>query len=103
MTDKELRKLTRAELLEMLIVQTQEVERLREELAQLNEQLSKRDLEIEKAGSIAEAALQVSGIFEAAQVAADHYLENIATLESRTMDNCRMMEQQMLWGLLWTQ
>ena len=32
---------------------------------------------IENSGSIAEAALKLSGIFEAAQAAADQYLENI--------------------------
>ena len=36
MTDKELRKLSRAELLEMLLIQTKEVERLSKELEQAN-------------------------------------------------------------------
>ena len=82
MTDKELKKLSRAELLEMLLLQTREVDRLKEKVAQLEERLQQRQLQQESAGNIAQAALQVSGIFEAAQTAADLYLENITALES---------------------
>lgn len=75
MTDKELRKLSRVELLEMLLEQSKEVARLQEELNKANEQLKSREILIDEAGSIAEAALQVNGIFDVAQEAADQYLE----------------------------
>lgn len=77
MTDKELRKLSRAELLEMLLIQTKEVERLREELEEAKSRLEDRRILLEKAGSIAEASLMLNGIFESAQRAADQYLDNI--------------------------
>ena len=80
MTDQELRKLSRADLLELLLEQSKENERLREQLRQAEEQLADRKIEIETAGSIAQAALQQNGVFEAAQKAADQYLENIQRL-----------------------
>ena len=77
MTDKEIRKLRRRDLLEMLI----EAEKKNQALAAENEELLRqkeaREICISKAGSIAEAALQLNGIFEAAQQAAGQYLDNL--------------------------
>lgn len=77
MTEKELRRLSRRELLEMLITRTMENERLTEELQQARKELSDRKFIQEHAGSMAEAALQLNGVFEAADRAAKQYLENI--------------------------
>lgn len=77
MTEKELRRLSRRELLEMLITRTMENERLTEELQQAQKELSDRKLIQERAGSMAEAALQLNGVFEAADRAAREYLETI--------------------------
>lgn len=77
MTDKELRKLNRAELLEMLLEQSREEDRLREQLRRAEEQLNCRRLELKEAGSIAEASLRIHQVFEAAQQAADQYLDNV--------------------------
>lgn len=77
MTDRELRKLSRADLLELLLEESRENERLREQLRQANEELASRRIEINNAGSIAEAALRLNGVFQAAEQAAAQYLENI--------------------------
>jgi len=77
MTERELRKLSRLDLLELLLRQMEENERLRTELEQAQKQLESRELMIENAGSIAQASLQISRVFEAAQMAADVYLENV--------------------------
>lgn len=74
---KDLRRLSRTELLEMLIAQTRENDKMKTELAEAREELSSRNLSIDNAGSIAQAALQINGVFEAAQRAADQYLENV--------------------------
>lgn len=86
MTEKELRRLSRRELLEMLITRTIENERLTEELQQARKELSDRELIQNRAGSMAEAALQLNGVFEAADRAAREYLENIRRMaeESRS-------------------
>lgn len=80
MTDKELRRLSRRELLELLLAQSKEVRRLQKELIKTKQQLTDRKIEIEKAGSIAEAALRLNGVFEAAEQAAAQYLENVQRL-----------------------
>lgn len=51
--------------------------RIHELRAQMEEWLHSRRIELEEAGSIAEAALQLNGIFEVAQQAAEQYLYNI--------------------------
>lgn len=77
MRNKEWKKLKRAELLELLIVQVKENERLQTELDTANAALKERTIIIEQAGSIAEAALQLNGVFAAAEAAAAQYLENV--------------------------
>lgn len=77
MTDRELRKLSRADLLELLLKETQENERLRAELEEANKKLADRTILIENSGSLAEAALRMNGVFEAADRAVRQYLENV--------------------------
>lgn len=94
MTDKELRKLTRTELLELLLVQSKEIDMLNRKLEQLQEQLDRREIALTHAGSIAEAALQLNGVFEAAQAAADQYLKNVTNPVADTEEQCRRMLEQ---------
>ena len=77
MTDKELQKLTRQDLLELLLVSKKENEALRQELEQLRGSKDEKQLRLEKIGSIAEASIVVNGVFEAAQAAADQYVLNV--------------------------
>lgn len=77
MTDQEVKKLKRVELLEMLIEQSEENERLKAQIAQLEGQLAERRIAMEQAGSIAEASMSLSGVFRTAQDAADRYLESV--------------------------
>ena len=86
MTDRELKKLRRVDLLEILVEQSREIERLRTELEEAQEKLESRALVMEKAGSIAEAALQINKIFEAADAAAKQYLENVMEMSGKTAD-----------------
>ena len=82
--DKELKKLTRQELLEILINLTEENASLRQENdalkarnKEVEKELKKKKIDIKNSGSIAEAALKLSGIFQAAQKAVDIYYSNI--------------------------
>lgn len=77
MTEKELQKLNRAELLELFLEQCRRNEALEKELAEVKAQLEEKNLKIEQAGSLAEASLALTNVFEEAQKAADLYLENI--------------------------
>lgn len=80
MTDRELKRLSRTELLEMLLEQVEENERLKMRLDEMQAQLDNKQIMMDKAGSIAEAALQLNGVFEAAEAAAEQYLENVRRL-----------------------
>lgn len=121
MADRELKRLRRRELLQMLLVQCEETEKytkeaqeLRAELNDLTERYERligklnikderlnqkdakiaelkntieemkasREIELEEAGSIAEAALRLNGVFEAAQRAAEQYLMNVKKLDA---------------------
>ena len=94
MTDKELRRLSRSELLEMLIAQTEENDRLKIRLEQAEAQLRDRRIAIDKAGSLAEAALSLNGVFQAAEAAAQQYLENIQRISAQQDALCRAMKEE---------
>ena len=89
MTDKELKKLSRSELLDMLIYQAEENKKLREELESARLDLLKREIAIEKAGSLAEASMSMSGLFDSADRAAKIYLENIEQRKRETDEICQ--------------
>lgn len=86
MTEKDLKKLNRYQLLELLIMQTEQTKELQKQLEEAKAQLASRDMHMQEIGSIAEAALHLSGIFEAAQTAAALYLngvkERVAAMEA---------------------
>ena len=77
MTSKELKRLSRRELLEMLIEQMKENQQLRSRLEQAEAGLETGGVVRLRAGSMAEAAMQLNGVFEAADKAARQYLENV--------------------------
>ena len=93
MTDRELQKLKRVELLQLLVEQGKELDALRQELAQARRELEARELHLQEAGSIAEASMQLNGVFEAAQRAADQYLESIRYQSEHMEEKCAAMEE----------
>ena len=92
MVKNDLRKLNRAELLELLLDQTKENEHLREELRIAEEKLADKKIVCEKAGSIAEAALQLNKVFESAQAACDQYIENVKSFNET--DTLKITEEE---------
>ena len=72
-----LKRIKRVELYEIILAQDEEIKRLRQETADLSVKLAKRDINIQKAGTLAEAAFSLTNIFEEAQKVADIYLENV--------------------------
>lgn len=82
--NKELRKLKKSELLEIMLKQGEEIDSLRArvkeleaEVAEKQAEMERHEFEIKKFGSIAEASLQVTNIFQEAEKAAKIYLENL--------------------------
>lgn len=93
MTEKELQKLKRVELLEILVEQGKEIERLKAELADKQKKLDDKKICLDRAGSIAEAAFLLNGVFDAAQSAAHQYLENIQRLSESQETVFQNMEE----------
>lgn len=77
MTDRELRKLRRSELLELLIAQGKENAALQEKLLKAEEAAQNREMTIREAGSMANAAVEINDLIGTAQRAVDLYTENI--------------------------
>jgi cell division septum initiation protein DivIVA len=94
MTEQELRKLRRVDLLEILLDLSKENEVLRSQLDKARAQLASRTIAIEKSGSLAEAALRVSGVFEAAQAACEQYTLNLQQRVAEQERACQEMEQK---------
>lgn len=78
MAEKELKKLNRKELLEMLIVQGRELEELQALVEKQQKQLSERTMQMENIGTLSEAMLVLNGVFKSADAAAQQYLDNIS-------------------------
>ena len=89
MTEKELKKLNRYQLLELLLVQTERADSLQQKADQLQAKLDERELRFAQLGSIAEASVCVSGVFEAAQKAADLYLESAKKQADELLEKAR--------------
>jgi len=100
MNEKELKKLNRKQLLELLLQQTEHADELQTLLNQTRMELENRILMEKEAGSLAEASLKINGIFSAAQAAADQYLDNIRHIQQlrrkKTEEECLQAARKMM-------
>lgn len=86
MENEELKKLSRIELLEILVEQAKKIELLQQQLDEANQKLNDREIRLKKVGSIAEASLQLNGVFDAAEKAAQQYVDNIKILYAKELE-----------------
>lgn len=93
-TEQELKKLKRTELCDLLLEQVKVIEDLQEKVDIQEEKLAERKVHIEKAGTIAEACFHMNGVLEAAEKAAQQYLENIEMLHIRQEEICAQKEEE---------
>ena len=94
MKSKDLKRLSRSDLLEMMLALSKENEQLRESVMKLQKDAENRIIAVERAGSLAEAALQLSGVFAAAQAACDAYTENVRYRYANQDEICRRREAE---------
>lgn len=78
--NKEIRKLSRKDLLEIVLEQTKRIEELESKLDILEKELSLKKINIMNSGSIAEASLKISEIFKSVDEAAEIYTKNVKNL-----------------------
>ncbi len=95
MTAKELKRLRRSDLMEMLLELSKENAELRKQLQKAEHKLMDRQIAIEESGSLAEAALRLNRIFEDAQAACEQYKQNVRQrceqMEATTRSRCAAM------------
>jgi len=94
MTDRELKHMGRQGLIELLCQLKKENNALKERNWVLQEKLEEKSVKIADAGTLAEAMVSVNGVMEAAQKAADRYLEEIARKYSETEKECDEMKER---------
>ena len=84
MTDKEFKRLSRAQLIDIIYQFQLQIEKLNEEKQALESELKDKRLRLSDAGNIAEAALEINNCFRSAQNAAEQYLNEIKTIREET-------------------
>ena len=77
----DLKHLRRSELIDLIYEMKKREIELQTRLDEAEAKLQVREITMEKAGTIADAAVQLSGVFQAAQEAADTYLKSIKAKE----------------------
>lgn len=87
--EKDLRHMKRNDLVEIIYRYQQNEKVLREENETLRNALSDRRIKMSEVGSVAEAALSLNGVFEAAQAAADQYLAEVGSISENAESNAR--------------
>mgnify|MGYP003297435299 CR=1 FL=1 len=91
MISKELKKLNRRELVDVIYQLKKNEEQMQDQIASLEAELQDRRIHLSVAGSIAEAATDVTGIFSVAQSTADLYLREIALMKEDAQKECEKM------------
>ena len=94
MTDKEFKRLSRAQLLDVIYQLQLQVDELTKQNQALKTELRDKRLRIDNAGTLAEAALEINNCFKNAQNAADQYLNEIKAIrEEAEAERRRIIEQ----------
>ena len=84
MTDKEFKRLSRSQLIEIIYQLQLQMDKLTEQNQELERQLADKRLRLQSAGNIADAALEINDCFRSAQSAAEQYLNEIKAIREET-------------------
>lgn len=84
MTDKEFKRLNRAQLIDIIYQLQLQIDKLNEEKQTLENELADKRLRLSATGNIAEAALEINDCFRSAQNAAEQYLNEIKAIREET-------------------
>ena len=83
MNEKELRKISRKELLELLLEQANRIVDLENELTKIKAKLEDKKIMLNEAGNLAEASLKITDLFQKTMETCKIYSDNIDELNSR--------------------
>ena len=84
MTDKEFKRLSRSQLIEIIYQLQLQVDELTAQNQSLEDALADKRLRISNTGNLAEAALEINDCFRSAQNAAEQYLSEIKLMREET-------------------
>ena len=84
MTDKEFKRLSRAQLIEIIYQLQLELDKVNAEKRELANELADKRIRLQSVGNIAEAALEINNCFRSAQNAAEQYLNEIKAIREET-------------------
>lgn len=99
MTEKELRHLSRKELLELLIERTKENESLLEKVQKLESELNEKRIVMTESGTMAEAVVKLNELFTDADKAAKQYIENARLQEEESkwlLEDAKRQSEEMI-------
>lgn len=91
MINKELKKLSRRELVDIIYQLKKNEQEMQEELETLKNELRDKRIRVSVAGSIADAAADVTKLLSVAQETADVYLYEIASMKVDAEFECEKM------------
>lgn len=94
MIGKDLKRLSRRELVEVIYQLKRSEEQLQEEVATLRAALEDKRIRMSVVGSLADAAATVTQLFSTAQMTADVYLREIARMKEETEAACAKMLEE---------
>ena len=84
MTDKEFKRLSRAQLIDIIYQLQLQIDKLNEQNRTLESELADKRLRFQSVGNIAEAALEMNDCFRSAQNAAEQYINEIKAIREET-------------------
>ena len=88
MISKELKRLSRRELVDIIYQLKKNEQDMQEEIELLKNELQDKRIRISTAGSIADAAMSVTNVFSTAQMTADIYLREISCMREDADREC---------------
>lgn len=94
MISKELKRLSRRELVDIIYQLKKNEQEMQEEIESLKTELQDKRIRISTAGSIADAAMSVTNVFSTAQMTADLYLREISYMKENSEKECAKMIEE---------
>ena len=88
MNNKDLKKLSRRELVEIIYQMKKNEQKMQERMDELQAALDDKRIRVSEAGSIAAVAASINGLMAAAQATADLYLSEIAYRKAEAEREC---------------
>ena len=88
MVNKELKKLSRRELVDIIYQMKKNEQQMQEEISALQAALEDKRIRLSQAGSVAEAAVNITQVLSAAQETADLYLREITCMKEAARKEC---------------